>query len=357
MLNMLKDNISTLGLTATAENFDSTIARAEENLTEKAIDLFITTTYENDSLNVFVKLENKTGHKIPSGIPFRRMWIHLIVTDPSNNIIFESGEWNAQGEINGLDSDYEPHYDLITNENEIQIYEGVMVDVDQAVTYTLLRASSYIKDNRIPPKGFLTTHPSYDTTAIYGSAVSDTDFNKENLTEGTGSDIINYRIPATNETTYKVFAEVCFQAIKPRVVEQSASLNEPDITRFVGMYNALPNVPFIMKSDSLNVFVTDAADNGGALRGFELSQNYPNPFNPETQISYQISIPSKVTLKVYDVLGNDVATLVDDYKSIGRYDVNFDASNLSSGLYFYKLEATANNKNIFREVRKMLLLK
>jgi hypothetical protein len=246
---------------------------------------------------------------------------------------------------------------LITNENEIQIYEGVMVDVDQAVTYTLLRASSYIKDNRIPPKGFLTTHPSYDTTAIYGSAVSDTDFNKENITEGTGSDIINYRIPATNETTYKVFAEVCFQAIKPRVVEQFASINEPDITQFVGMYNALPNVPFIMKSDSLNVFVTDVADNGGALRGFELSQNYPNPFNPETQISYQISIPSKVTLKVYDVLGNDVATLVDDYKSIGRYDVNFDASNLSSGLYFYKLEATANNKNVFREVRKMLLLK
>jgi hypothetical protein len=357
MLNMLKDNISTLGLTATAENFDSTIARAEENLTEKAIDLFITTTYENDSLNVFVKLENKTGHKIPSGIPFRRMWIHLKVTDLSNNIIFESGEWNAQGEINGLDSDYEPHYDLITNENEIQIYEGVMVDVDQAVTYTLLRASSYIKDNRIPPKGFLTTHPSYDTTAIYGSAVSDTDFNKENLTEGTGSDIINYRIPATNETTYKVFAEVCFQAIKPRVVEQFASINEPDITQFVGMYNALPNVPFIMKSDSLNVFVTDVAEKGGTLNGFELSQNYPNPFNPGTQISYQISVPSKVTLKVYDVLGNDVATLVDDFKSIGRYDVNFDASFLSSGLYFYKLEATAHNKNVFREVRKMILLK
>jgi hypothetical protein len=52
-----------------------------------------------------------------------------------------------------------------------------------------------------------------------------------------------------------------------------------------------------------------------------------------------------------------VATLVDDFKSIGRYDVNFDASFLSSGLYFYKLEATANNKKAFREVRKMILLK
>ena len=232
-----------------------------------------------------------------------------------------------------------------------------MADVDQAVTYTLLRASSYIKDNRIPPKGFLSTHPSYDTTAIYGNAVSDPDFNKENLIEGTGSDIVNYRIPVTNETTYKVFAEICFQSIKPRVVEQFASISEPDITQFVGMYNALPNIPFIMKSDSLSVFVTDVADEVGSLNGFELSQNYPNPFNPNTQISYQISFPSKVTLKVYDVLGNEVATLVDGYKSVGRYELNFDASSLSSGLYFYKLEATANNKNVFREVRKMILLK
>ena len=55
-------------------------------------------------------------------------------------------------------------------------------------------------------------------------------FNKENITEGAGSDIVNYRIPVTNDTTYKVFAEVCFQTIKPRVVEQFASISEPDVT-------------------------------------------------------------------------------------------------------------------------------
>lgn len=357
MLNMLKNNISTLGLTATSENFDSTIARAEENLTKNAVDLFITTTYENDSLNVFVKIENKTGHKIPSGIPFRRMWIHLKVTDPSNNIVYESGKWNNVGEIDGLNSNFEQHYDVIKSEDEIQIYEGVMVDVDQAVTYTLLRASAYIKDNRIPPKGFTTTHTSYDTIAIIGSASIDENFNKENLTEGTGSDIVNYRIPVINETTYKVFAEVCFQTIKPRAVEQFASISEPDITQFVGMYNNLPNIPFIMVSDSLNVFVTDVADDASTLKYFSLSQNFPNPFNPATKIDYQISVPSKVSIKVYDVLGNELATLVDEFKSVGNYNVTFDAGSFASGLYFYKMEATSSNKKVFREVRKMILLK
>lgn len=366
MLRMLKDNIQPLGLTASAENFDSTIVRAEENLTKKAIEIYITTTYQNDSLNVFVKIENKAGHKIPSGIPFRRMWIHIKVTDPTNNVVYESGNYDELGEITGLDADYEPHYDLITDENQIQIYEGVMVDVDLAVTNTLLRASQYIKDNRIPPKGFTTTHPSYDTTAIFGSAASDPNFNRENTTQGTGSDIINYRFPVNNETAYKVFAEVCFQTIKPRVVNLLATISEPDITQFVGMYNNLPNIPFILKSDSVNVFVSDVADDVSTVKGFSLSQNYPNPFNPSTKINYQIQLASKVSLKIFDVLGNEVAILVDENKSAGNYEVEyvsqFAAANrpaaLPSGVYFYKLEATPNNGgNVFREVRKMILLK
>jgi len=233
MLNMLKDDIQTLGLTASSENFDSTIACAKKNLTEKAIDLFITSTYENDSLNVFVKLGNKTGHKIPSGIPFRRMWIHLIVTDPNNNVVFESGKWDGQGEIIDLDAEFESHYQLIKDPTDVQIYEGAMIDVDDSVTYTMLRASEFTKDNRIPPKGFTSTHPSYDTTAIYGNAFLDTDFNKEDLTEGTGSDTVNYRIPVTNGQTYKVYAQVCLQTIKPRVVGNMANINVPNINQFV----------------------------------------------------------------------------------------------------------------------------
>jgi streptogramin lyase len=85
---------------------------------------------------------------------------------------------------------------------------------------------------------------------------------------------------------------------------------------------------------------------------FELSQNYPNPFNPSTKIKYQIATSNPVSLKIYDVLGNEVATLVNELQSTGNYEVTFDASTLPSGIYIYKLQAGS-----FIETKKMILLK
>jgi hypothetical protein len=85
---------------------------------------------------------------------------------------------------------------------------------------------------------------------------------------------------------------------------------------------------------------------------FKLEQNYPNPFNPSTVIRYQIPVNSDVTLKVYDLLGREVETLVNEFKPAGKYEVEFNANNLNSGIYFYNLEA-----DNFRETKKMILLK
>jgi hypothetical protein len=87
-------------------------------------------------------------------------------------------------------------------------------------------------------------------------------------------------------------------------------------------------------------------------QGFFLEQNYPNPFNPSTKITYSIPEVSFVTLKVYDVLGNETATLVNEEKTPGNYEIEFIAANLPSGIYFYKL--ITNN---FIETKKMMLLK
>ena len=85
---------------------------------------------------------------------------------------------------------------------------------------------------------------------------------------------------------------------------------------------------------------------------FKLMQNYPNPFNPSTKISYQIPEMSFVKLKVLDILGNEIETLVNEEKFIGSYDFEFDAAGLTNGIYFYQLKA-----GNYIETKKMLYLK
>jgi hypothetical protein len=92
---------------------------------------------------------------------------------------------------------------------------------------------------------------------------------------------------------------------------------------------------------------------------YGVEQNYPNPFNPVTSISYQIPVESHVILKIYNSLGQEVKTLVNEKKDIGYYSVEWDASNITSGIYFYRLEATSTSDpgRSFTQVKKMILLK
>jgi len=85
---------------------------------------------------------------------------------------------------------------------------------------------------------------------------------------------------------------------------------------------------------------------------FSLKQNYPNPFNPSTKIGWQSPVNGHQTLKIYDILGNEVAILVDEYKPAGNYEVNFETHNLASGIYMYRL--TSDN---FTETKKMILIR
>ena len=91
--------------------------------------------------------------------------------------------------------------------------------------------------------------------------------------------------------------------------------------------------------------LTSIDNNVSTVNEYYLSQNYPNPFNPSTKISWQ-------TLIVYDILGKVVATLIDEYRNAGSYEVDFDATKLSSGVYFYQLKA-----GDFIQTNKMILLK
>ena len=107
-------------------------------------------------------------------------------------------------------------------------------------------------------------------------------------------------------------------------------------------------------------FITDVDENEPLVSGYQLFQNYPNPFNPTTTISYTIPYVETqhaaslhyVTLKIYDVIGKEISTLVNEQKSSGKYTVLFDATSLPSGLYFYQLIADR-----FQQTKKMLLIK
>jgi hypothetical protein len=99
--------------------------------------------------------------------------------------------------------------------------------------------------------------------------------------------------------------------------------------------------------------LTNVNHNGNSIADkFELKQNYPNPFNPTTNITFNVPKNSFVSLKVFDITGREVEKLVSENMAMGNYTVQFDGKNLSSGVYFYKLEAEN-----FSEVKKMSLIK
>jgi hypothetical protein len=105
-------------------------------------------------------------------------------------------------------------------------------------------------------------------------------------------------------------------------------------------------------SNGGGVVVDAGKEPGPAPKEFLLDQNYPNPFNPVTVIRYQLAVNSFVTVRVYDLLGREVAMLVNEVKNAGGYNVQWDASGYASGLYFYRLQAGP-----FVEIKKMMLLR
>jgi photosystem II stability/assembly factor-like uncharacterized protein len=124
-------------------------------------------------------------------------------------------------------------------------------------------------------------------------------------------------------------------------------INNLNLTHNHTLYYRLKQIDFDGSFEYSNIIEVEI----GLPTQFVLEQNYPNPFNPVTTISWQSPVASHQVLKVFDVLGNEVATLVDEFRDAGRYEVTFDASTLNSGVYLYRL--TTNN---FSSTKKMTLI-
>ncbi|MEJ2449855.1 MAG: multiheme c-type cytochrome [Gammaproteobacteria bacterium] len=208
MLDILGQNKAILGITA--NGFDTAILRTRDMLASAADIEVVEQSLDSGILTVKLRINNRSGHKLPTSFPSRRTYIHFVVRDDEGRLLFESGGTNPDGSIVGADGDtdqlrYEPHYDVITQADQVQIYEAVMQDTDHKVTYTLLRAADYIKDNRIPPAGFDKNSVSNDIRVI-GNAMSDDNFN-------TGSDTVTYKIQVGAADSVSFSAELKYQAM------------------------------------------------------------------------------------------------------------------------------------------------
>jgi hypothetical protein len=232
LLDILNTNRVQLGVTS--NNFESTIASTDEMLKSSASIEVVQKKLENGVMDLMLKIKSNTGHKLPTSFPSRRVFIHLKVSDDVGTVVFESGKVNANGSIVGVDSDvdgskYEPHYNVITSEDQVQIYETVMENNLGEVTYTLLRAMDYKKDNRILPDGF-DKATAHSDIKVSGVALSDTDFVG-------GSDTIKYSIRDLKESSYNVDVQLLYQTLSYPFAQDLFEDSSSEVTSFKSMFD------------------------------------------------------------------------------------------------------------------------
>ena len=182
MMQVLKDFGEELMVTASSEQYEATKELTIEQLNSRTATIaFDEVRLSGSRIIADVAIEVLTGHKFPTGFPSRRAWIHFVVHDAGGEVIFESGAVNPDGSIVGNDNDAEPgefeqHYLAIVQPEQVQIYEAIIVDTENRLTTTLLRAKGYLKDNRLLPSGFEKGAP-YEDIAVHGEAFSKPDGN------------------------------------------------------------------------------------------------------------------------------------------------------------------------------------
>jgi len=285
MLELLRDNRAALEIdnVTTLAGFNEKIAETRNLLVNGAADLTLSqaSIAGNEAL-VDVRITNRTGHKLPTGYPSRRMWLHLTVRDANNQVIFESGAPDAQGHISTdtarLDVDclarmkpqgfvngscYEPHRDMIVDPSQVAIFETVLGDTNDHITHVLLHANSYLKDNRILPEGF--TNNLAEPHTLSSGIGNDADFNVLNNQEGSGTDTVHYRVPLNDPAMdHSVEVRLLFQSVQPAFID-GLHANGVHVTGFKQMVAQQP--PSVEELASINAAIAAAVAGSGSGGG------------------------------------------------------------------------------------------
>ena len=238
MLRMLNRYRTELRVPALPSELDSAAhATIRQLQTESATVGISRADVRSGLLEIDVVVRNLTGHKLPTGYPSRRAWLHLTVRDARGVQVFESGGIDETGLIRGNDNDadplrFEPHYPEIRSADQVQIYESIMGDVRGRVTTGLLQATRFLKDNRLPPRGFDKASAGTDI-AVIGAAREDADFT------GTG-DAVRYLVDLRGASgPFEIDVELRFQPISFRWADNLRRYDAPEPRRFLTFFDAM----------------------------------------------------------------------------------------------------------------------
>jgi hypothetical protein len=242
MLGLFENYGGEIGIQAGPQNLAESIDLTRSQLGAETASLALSPLeVEGSTLSFQVTTTVLTGHKFPTGYPSRRAWLHVLVKDGEGKVVFESGAVGTDGAIQGNDNDqqdqvFEPHYDLITATDQVQIYETILTEPDGILTTLLLAASDYHKDNRLLPSGFQKTAVSEDIQPR-GAAYTDENFSA-------GGDVVSYQIELGNaEGPLTVEAELLYQSISYRWAMDLRKYDSEQIRLFNQYYDGTPNLP------------------------------------------------------------------------------------------------------------------
>ena len=245
MLRMLNRYRDELAVEALPQEMDAAAIATIRQLQTETASLSIPNAELRDGvLTVAVLVRSSTGHKLPTGYPSRRAWLHLTVRDRESRVIFESGAVTDTGSIRGNDNDadplrFEPHYTQIRNSDQVQIYESILGKPNGAVTTGLLQATRYLKDNRLLPRGFDKATAVPDI-AVLGEAAQDADFTGD-------GDLVRYLIDVPVAVRpFDISVELLFQPIAFRWADNLRSYPAAEPKRFVSYFDSMASASSVV---------------------------------------------------------------------------------------------------------------
>ena len=252
MLKILQANVEALGLTASTAEFETTIQRTLAQLQNNTATIAVEQVERTgNQVRAVVQVQNKTGHKFPTSYPSRRAWLHVILRDGRGEPVFESGRPLSYGGIVDNDNDLgsatlEPHRQRITSPDQVQIYEAIIGNAEGDITYTLLDAAQYVKDNRLLPTGFDKATAGPDI-AVRGAAAQDADFIG-------GGDTVIYEMPVgASSGPYTVEVELLYQTLSFAFVQDLRTSATPYVDAFGALFDQADKSPIVIDAAEMTV--------------------------------------------------------------------------------------------------------